>query len=195
MTKVFKNITLITLVAVSLLNILLAIFSCFYRHNYGQGKAPWQQKGSEWMSEDSTMKIYEAVDSYSYLTVNINGIQEEFVISWWWDSGEAAVYPYECSENNFEAFYDRNFSCEKYELWKTNFKTPDKFTITVLETTFLKEGQKIDFVKTKDGDLTRYRVLLKSRMYTLMVLCLPLLLIEIGLFILYLRLRASLRKH
>lgn len=113
--------------------------------NWYKGNRPCDQPGTEWVSEDGSIKIHVDENQQATGSMNINGTEIPFILElgsgkmMWIDSIEAkdrlGLYPE-----------------ETYEKWIGDFIWEDKFTVTVEKTTYFEVGQKITFYRVDDEE-------------------------------------------
>lgn len=140
--KILVKIAKGYLITVVVLFIALTLYGMYiYRY---EGKRPSDQPGTEWISEDGSIKFYVDENLYATGSMNIKDTEIPFIFS-----GEIRgerIHIYAIEAKGREGLYPE----ERYETWRGNFKRKDKFTVTVEETTYFKVGQKITFYRVDD---------------------------------------------
>ena len=140
--KILVKIAKGYLITVVVFFIALALYGMYiYRY---EGKRPSEQPGTEWISEDGSIKFYVDENLYATGSMNIKDTEIPFIFS-----GEIRgerIHIYAIEAKGREGLYPE----ERYETWRGNFKRKDKFTVTVEETTYFKIGQKIRFYRVDD---------------------------------------------
>ena len=116
-----------------------------YIYRY-EGKRPSEQPGTDWISEDGSIKFYVDENLYATGSMNIKDTEIPFIFS-----GEIRgerIHIYAIEAKGREGWYPE----ERYETWRGNFKRKDKFTVTVEKTTYFEVGEKITFYRVDDEE-------------------------------------------
>ena len=152
MQLLFREVKIIRLLEKIIVGVAIFLLICLFGVvlygmyiNLYKGNRPCDQPGTEWVSEDGSIKIHVDENQQATGSMNINGTEIPFILElgsgkmMWIDSIEAkdrlGLYPE-----------------ETYEKWIGDFIWEDKFTVTVEKTTYFEVGQKITFYRVDDEE-------------------------------------------
>lgn len=161
--NVFRILIVLSFVIVFLFYSFLG--SQMLRIKHFDGKIPADQPGSEWMSTDGNIKIYDIKSSYAIMSITHNNENRKYFVYFDLHEGgdEIGIYlPYTFYEKYYNQYQSEDFSFfkqredEDIEFFDTVYKTASRFSVTVGGSEIFPEGEEIDFVRTKDGNLDSY---------------------------------------
>lgn len=119
--------------------ILLQILLTACENPINTMRRPTSQAGSVWTSDDGLVRFETGQDSYSAKgSMIINGQTMEIYLSF--DHGTGLeIHPVEVMDAPYISYETR------FEIWVCSFKSMEKFTATVEETTYFEKGQTFTF--------------------------------------------------